>query len=225
MSEAPEHGRWDDELAAYALGALEPAEVDAMKRHLEDCERCRERLGWLEPAVDVLPASVPQLEPPRELRKRLVDTVRGEAAAKAPRRRRPRWLAAPRPAVALGTMAAVAAGVAGYALHEGEETSTVPVEGATQARRASGELDRAGDSGTLRVTDMPRLHGRDVYEVWLLEGHVPQSSGVFVLDRDRSADVAIPSGLDEASQVMVTQEPPGGSRRPTTEPVVRATLD
>jgi anti-sigma-K factor RskA len=225
VSAAPEHGRWADELAAYALGALERAEADAMERHLEECERCRERLQWLEPAIDVLPASVPQLEPPPELRKRLTDTVRGEAAAKAPRRRRPRWLAAPRPAVALGTMAAVAAGVAGYALHESDETSTLPVEGTPQARRASGELDRAGDSGTLRVNDMPRLHGRDVYEVWLLEGRAPKSSGVFVLDRDRGAAVAIPSGLDDASQVMVTQEPRGGSRRPTTQPVVRATLD
>jgi anti-sigma-K factor RskA len=226
VSETPEHGRWADELAAYALGALERPEADAMKRHLDDCERCRERLQWLEPAVDVLPASVSQLEPPSELRKRLIETVRGEAAAKAPRRRRPRWLAAPRPAIALGAMAAVAAGVAGYALHEGgDETSTLPVEGTAQARRASGELDRTGDSGTLRVNDMPRLQGRDVYEVWLLEGRAPKSSGVFVLDRDRGAAVAIPSGLDDASQVMVTQEPPGGSRRPTTEPVVRATLD
>ncbi len=222
MSGAADHGRWEDDLAAYALGALGRGEADAMERHMARCERCQERLQWLKPAVDVLPASVEQLPPPPKLRKRLVDTVRREAAAKAPRRRRPRWLAAPRPAVALGTLAAVAAGVVGYALHDGDQSSTAPFNASKKAPGASAEIEWQGDSGTLTANRLPKLPGRDVYEVWLQHGQRIRPSSLFVLDRGRRATVAIPSGLDRASRVMVTREPHGGSEQPTTKPLLRA---
>ena len=45
-----------DDLAAYALGALDEREAGAIEDHLDGCERCRERLRWLAPAVDLLPA-------------------------------------------------------------------------------------------------------------------------------------------------------------------------
>ena len=44
------------------------------------CESCRERVRWLAPAVDVLPASVPPLDPPPELRSGLMEIVEREAA-------------------------------------------------------------------------------------------------------------------------------------------------
>ena len=61
--------RLGDELAAYALGALGPGEADLLERHLGECEKCREHLLWLRPAIDVLPTSVPQLSPPAGLRR------------------------------------------------------------------------------------------------------------------------------------------------------------
>ncbi len=229
MSEPERHAERQDDVAAYALNALDAGEVDGLERHLAGCEACREWLRWLTPAVNVLPMSVDQLEPPSALRAKLVETVREEAPsrAEAKRARRPRWLAAPRPAIALGTMAAVAAGVTGYALRDtGDEgaSSTVPVQRSAAAGSATGRLTRDGDSGTLVVSEMPPLQGRDVYEVWLREGNAAKPSGVFVLDRRHGATVAIPSGLDSASQVMVTREPPGGSPHPTSPPMLMARI-
>ncbi len=43
------------------------------------CDACRIELRWLEPAVDLLPRSIEQLEPPDALRGRLMATVRAEA--------------------------------------------------------------------------------------------------------------------------------------------------
>ena len=41
-----EHEHWAQEVAAYALGALEPAEAAEFERHLEGCERCHSELRW-----------------------------------------------------------------------------------------------------------------------------------------------------------------------------------
>ena len=87
------HERYRDDLAAYALGALEAGDAEELRHHLEDCDACRQQLRWLQPAVDLLPRSVPQLEPPPRLRKRLMATVRAESsdaaqADRAPVRRR-----------------------------------------------------------------------------------------------------------------------------------------
>jgi anti-sigma factor RsiW len=57
----PEHARYRDDLAAYALGALAGDEEAELRAHLERCEECREQLRWLQPAVDLLPRSVAQL--------------------------------------------------------------------------------------------------------------------------------------------------------------------
>ena len=72
--------RLRDDLAAYALDALDRDEAAALERHLEGCELPRPG-AWLRPAVDLLPASVEQRTPPARLRERLIETVRAEAAA------------------------------------------------------------------------------------------------------------------------------------------------
>jgi anti-sigma-K factor RskA len=74
------HERWSEDLAAYLLGALDPEETAELERHALGCERCRSQLGWLTPAVQALPDSVERLEPPRELRSRILAEVRSDAA-------------------------------------------------------------------------------------------------------------------------------------------------
>ena len=49
------HERWSEDVAAYLLGALEPAETTALERHAEGCERCQAEIRWMTPAVDALP--------------------------------------------------------------------------------------------------------------------------------------------------------------------------
>ena len=75
------HERYEDELAAYMLGALEPEEERLYIEHLAGCEHCQARERWLRASVEVLPSSVEQHEAPPALRERLMDVVRQEAGA------------------------------------------------------------------------------------------------------------------------------------------------
>ena len=68
MSDGLEHREYADALGAYALGALPEDEAERVRRHLEGCPKCRAELDGLRVAVDALPASVEQVEPPPELK-------------------------------------------------------------------------------------------------------------------------------------------------------------
>lgn len=72
---ATEHMPWEDERAAYLLDALDERERVEFEAHLARCDRCRAELRWLQPAVDVLPASVEQMPPPAELRDRILGAI------------------------------------------------------------------------------------------------------------------------------------------------------
>lgn len=235
MSPTPDregaHEDYRDDLAAYALGALDDGEAGDLREHLQECESCRKHLRWLQPAVDLLPRTVQQLEPPRRLRRRLMSTVRAEArepaAARAERPRRREWgalLWRPATAAAAGALL-VAGGAAGYLLHTSGEGSSVlaakPVRGAP---RASGTLERQDGAGILSVRGMPSLSKNRVYEVWIRRDGTMQPSSLFAVRSDRSGEAAVPAPLDGADAVLVTKEPLGGSAQPTSSPLLRVQL-
>jgi hypothetical protein len=231
VSTADDHVRYDDDLAAYMLDALPEDEARELERHIEGCPRCQERAGWLQGSIDMLPTAVEQLEPPPQLRERLMQTVRAEAAAahapRADRRERVRarrgWLdrlrAVPRPALALGaTLVAIAGGVVGYALGNGNGTETTTLQAQAPAG-ARATLERDGDRGILRVAGLPQRKDR-IYEVWIQRGKEVRPAGLFQVDRSGRGAAGIPNGLDDADRVMISAEPPGGSQQPTAEPVL-----
>jgi anti-sigma factor RsiW len=232
-----EHEELRDDLAAYALGALSPAEAAELERHLADCEACRTRLRWLQPAVDVLPASVEQLTPPDRLRDRLMESVRAEAqtfaepgARTAPPKPRAGlrggWAGLLlRPATAFAAAVLIVAGVAaGYALRGGEDDQTTTVAAQPLSPGVEAELVRQGDSGALHVRRMPAIDRDQVYEVWVQRGDGVEAASTFVLDRDGRAVAAVP-GLEGADAVLVTREPYGGSEQPTTDPLLETPLN
>jgi len=224
--------------AAYVLGALEPAEADAFRRHLEDCAVCRDEVEALEGVVKALPMAAPQMPAPRELRRSVIRAVREDAARAGREARRRRWSAAPRPGwpswpawhgprVAAGALAAavvVAAGViAGIEAGTGGDTGrliqarVVGISGTAQLRVRDGH----GELILRRLTPPPRGH---VYEVWLKAPNaapVP-ASVLFSVNSSGAADVGLPRSLKGVSQVMVTPEPDGGSPAPTHTPVIVA---
>jgi len=80
MNAENDHRSWRADLAAYLLGSLDEEETRSVEQHLEGCQVCRDELVWLRPAIDLLPESVAQLDPPPELRDRLLAEVRSDAA-------------------------------------------------------------------------------------------------------------------------------------------------
>ena len=72
-------------LAAHALGALDEAEARELAAHLEGCAECRaEASAWLETAA-ALAYATPPVEPPAELRSRILESIHAEGAQQIPR--------------------------------------------------------------------------------------------------------------------------------------------
>ncbi len=228
MNQPDDHTHFQDDLAAYLLDALTGDEARAFERHLDGCPRCQERSRWLQGSVDLLPATVEQVEPPQALRERLMRTVYDEAApapapAPAPRRRRA-WrelLAIPRPVIAMAAAVVVAAAIGGNALGsdgDGQETVTARAEAPAGV---TATVERTGDEGILRVSGLTqRTDG--IYEVWIARDGNVEASTLFQVHRNGSGAAAIPRGLDDADQVMVTFEPRTGSVKPTRAPIIVA---
>jgi anti-sigma-K factor RskA len=221
------------------LGALEPAEAVELERHAEGCERCQAEIRWLTPALDALPEGVERLEPPRELRERVMAEVRFDAAPEDAPAGEPAaglfgragaWLrelgSGPmglRPVVGFAAAVLVVAAVAGFAIggglgsDEGGQSSTVV---AGEAPGVTAKMVSQGDSGTLHLANVKQLPSDRVLEAWVQrDGEVEPVEALFVPDREGKASTELPD-MDGVEVVMVTTEPRGGSESPTSSPLV-----
>jgi anti-sigma-K factor RskA len=220
-----------DDLVAYALGALDPKEQRRVEAHAPDCARCTRELEALAPAVAVLGESVEQLEPPPELRERVMATVHLEAqgaeapqTAMLPPERRSIRRFALRPAAGLAALAVAGAGVAGYLVHDegGGGGSTVPV---TAQTGIGGSLAIGDTSSMLTLHGMPQLTKGDVYQVWVDKSSNIRPSSNFIPDRNGHAVTAVDGHLDSGTRVMVTEESGPGAKSPTPPLLLSATVD
>jgi anti-sigma-K factor RskA len=234
----PGHEHWHDATAAYLLGALDELERAAFEEHLAGCPACREEVEQLLPAAQALPVSVEPMAPPPALKARIMAEVEREAsllAAAGPeadrppaRRGRRRFhLRVPRlvpVAVAAALLVVgVAIGVGATALRGGPER-TVAAE--VTAPGATVSLEVNGEEGRLLARGLPAPPSGRVYQVWLKrDGHAPEpTAALFVPSRAGAATASVPGSLEGIDQVMVTDEPDGGSPQPTGDLLAVADL-
>lgn len=220
-----------DDLVAFALGALEPEEERAVESHAPGCARCTRELEALSPAVGVLGESVEQLEPPPELRDRVLaevraDAVRAQVERPEPRRPRRGWRGLfARPAFAVGLAIAVSA-VGGYLIAQnggggGREQTTVPV---VAERGIGGTLAVGQNSSMLDLHGLHQLSGDEVYQVWVGQGQSVKPSSNFIPDANGRAMTAVDGRLTSGTKVMVTREPHPGRTSPTPPILLSATV-
>lgn len=218
---------WREQVAAYLLDSLPPGEVRELETHLEGCERCRQYRQWLGEAVGLLPQSVAPLEPPADLRRRILTAARAEVPV-AREVKQTWWQGLGlRPALAGAAAAlALAAGLGGYLLGEpgAPQTRTTHAGSEIPGSSVDGTLVRSGDLALVRIEHLPRLRARRVYQLWLRRDEDIRPSTVFVVNREGRASAAIPSGIAGTDEVMVSEEPEGGSRAPTSEPLLKLPL-
>jgi|SRR5579875_373881 len=226
------------EIGAYILGALEPAEQEAFERHLRGCSRCQRNLESLQRSVEIVAGAVERRQAPAELKRRIMAAVEAEAGPRPARRP----LSVRRPAfVQLGFAGAFAALAAALFIAFGGGTTrrTVTVREsagrrgvvATYAASVSPRLggatvvvERVGDQGALVAYNLPAPPAGKVYELWVAGSRgEPQPAGLF-RPAGSVSRVPIERALLGVNKVMVTVEPRGGTLRPTSAPLVIATL-
>lgn len=225
------------DVGAYALGALDEHEVEPFREHLETCADCREELAQLQGVTDSLAIAVPHAQPSADLRGRLMATVRGEAEllrasgheADRPVRARSVWRWRVLPGlVAAGALAAgVLIGALALSSGSPEQTRVIQAQVLPPAsHNATAALRKVGSHVQLQVTGMPAPALGRIYEVWLKDGSRPSTptDALFSVTGQGNGTVGVPGDLKGVSKVMVTEEPAGGSLKPTHSPVIIASV-
>jgi anti-sigma-K factor RskA len=211
-----------EDVAAYVLGALEPDEASAFRRHVADCAACREEVAEFEQVTEALPVAGGVYAVPKDLKRRVMREVRANPKQQTARRPDLGGALLRGPLLAWsGALAAVLiAVIVAVALTSGGSGGTRTV----QASVGSAELRITDNRGDLVVHRLPQLPAGRIYEMWVQRGSAPPvpTGTLFGISSSGTASVGVPGSLDGVGAVMVTDEPAGGSPAPTTTPLIVA---
>jgi anti-sigma-K factor RskA len=237
--------RMDSELcgnaASYVLGAMPADEHSAFLAHLKDCVVCREEVASLQIVVSSLPAAVPQMPAGADLKRRVMGVVereareqqaaRGTSASERPRpvrRLLPAAWTSWRPALAGAAAVAVIALLAVIAFGGGSGGSgggTRVFHAQVTVPNASASVRVSSGHAALSVANMPQSPSGHVYELWIKRAGQPQPTDVlFTVSNGGAATVGVPGDIKGVTEILVTAEPLGGSKVPTSTPVIVAPL-
>ena len=222
--QSTKHEERRDDLAAYALGALDAARG----RRGEDAPR---RLRGLRrvpgvaaagrrPAAGLGRAGRAARE---RLRESLMATVRAEAAAEraapapqpnAPRRRwswagsccAPRPASPPWPCSRWAPPSATCSATPAETGRDVVQAQAVGIDSRADALAASVEHGAGGDA-ILHVQRAPALDKGDVYQAWVSRGGTMEPAASFRPREDGTAEAALGDSLEGADAVLVTEEP------------------
>lgn len=225
------HASRQEDVGAFVLGALEPAEQAAFEGHLAGCPECRDEVEQLRLAVDALPRSVEPFAAPPSLKRSLMEAVREDAKpARRPLLDRLR-LPNLRPQLAMAAALLLVAGVALGTQLGGNDRgghrviAAVPDRSRVPNASATVTLPTHDDGpAQLRVTGLPSPKPGQVYEIWLKRGDQLQPGPLFNVDATGNGAGAIPDDLEGVSAVLVTRERTGGAKVPSEAPIISARI-
>jgi hypothetical protein len=232
-----------DDAASYVLRAMPDGEWEGYEAHAADCRVCTAKIEELSFVSDALLSAVPQLDAPPEVRSRVMSVVRAEselllaAGPMADRPIRPQparrfslLRLRPWPAAVLASSLLVL-GVGGGAVLTGgiggdSEPAARTIACATAPGGASCQMRVSGDSAKLVVAGLNAPPEGRIYQVWLNRdnGTAPEPTEALFSVRKGRASVDVPGDLKGVKQVLVTDEPLGGSEVPTRRPVIAASM-
>ena len=223
-----------DDLALYALDALEGDEVGAIEAHLAVCAACRQELAAHEEALgaliedgpppalwDAVQAQIREGDPTpvngAQLRPVGPDAKHPDQSAR--RRGVRRRLAAL--AAAAAVVAVVGVGV-GSRLNKDDNGSgtlaAISIDGPTVAVLADAhgaDVARVvsnGNGDVLVLEELPRLSAERTYQLWSVDGPQAVSLGLLGDGHDEAVRISLPAAT---AKLAISEEPAGGSTTPT----------
>ncbi len=230
--------------APYVLTALEEHEAQTFAEHLLGCDACRAEVAELQMTADSLALAPPQLIAPIDLRARIMSTVHAEAEllraagheADRPVRARARWRWRMAPTFAAAGAMAVGILIGAVAINGGGEAQRPIVSHSTRVtqalvtspgNRATAALRSSDLHFQLEVANLPAPPRGRIYEVWLLRRGSTEptpTDALFSVNTQGNGLIGIPGNLHDVVKVLVTDEPLGGSLKPTRTPIIVATV-
>jgi hypothetical protein len=206
-----------DLIGPYVLGGLEPDEMEEMREHLAECDRCaaeRRRLASLPALLDSAHAQDTVATPSPELEDAVLDRFVRERAQAAPPPRRWSRFAIPMAAALTVTLAVVL----GLVLPGGGEGAYARAELWSTSGRVLGSASvaevEAGTNVQLRAHDLPTTRGA-VYELWCVRTDGRWiNGGSFRARADGSAEAQLTAAVrpSEYHVVVITRPSVGGKR-------------
>jgi len=236
----------------YALDALTGPQLDRFERHLHRCPACDSEVRDFRETAARLALAV-AATPPAEFRPRLraaVAVTRQDPPLTPRAGRRLGWpgrlgggFRVPRLATALAAAAVavaialgVVASVTQHRLTQAQARAhAVAAVLAAPDARLTARTTTAGGTVTIvsaqsrhamviSAAGLPGLPGGRVYEVWFMAPGRTREAGLLPEPAAGRTAPLLASGLSSADRIGVTVEPAGGTRQPTTTPIVVMTL-
>jgi anti-sigma-K factor RskA len=227
------HTRFEELKDAYVLGALAEEERREFEEYLAAHPERQAEIEELGAVAGLLALSPHEHEPPPELRSRILDAVGAEAVyAGESRRSGLAWLGEFLSArnLALGAAALLVIGLFSWnmllrtEMQDLQRRTTIVLHGSGVAQEAHVELvPLEGGRAVLMAKNMPPVPEDQTMQIWVIEDDVPKPGGLFEPDDEMVATV-VTKPLHGADAVAVTVEPDGGSRKPTSDPMMTAKL-
>lgn len=242
------HEEVTDLLGAYALDALDPAEHQAVERHVEGCPACRREVaehrevaglltpGWGTPPArvwDRIAASLEETPPPLDLAPVVAMKPRQAPAAK-PRRSFGAGIAAMVAVAAvavigfLGVRAVDDRGELDYAAELEQSVDAVRADpgartvqlASTDGRRSAEAVVLPDGTGYLVNSNLPALSRERTYQMWAVVGAAKISVGVLGPEPK-----IVPFKMHgDVSALAITEEMAGGVVASRQDPVVLGQL-
>ena len=221
-------GGLHDQLAAYALDALDDRERSAFESHLSECDDCRAELEGLRETAGMLAYAAEGPAPPAALRERILEEARKERPTQSVVVLRPRRaLRLTAIAAAAAVAAAIGLGIWATSLSSSldsersafaDQARAVAILTDADATRTSmgerGELVRSPDGDAVMVVrNLAPAPDGQTYEAWVIDSGGPVKAGLF--EGGGREIVLLEEPVGEGAMVAVTLEPEGGSEQPT----------
>jgi anti-sigma-K factor RskA len=216
----------DELIYGQALHALSSDEEEHVALHVAECERCRRQLREAEAVAASLAYAAPAVEPPPDLRARVLAAVEpvveaAPATAPVPRRAPGRFAWWPRFAVvAVPALAAVVIGMLVWNVSLRGDLSSLHGQ---LSHGTAGNLSGVGNvvvntngQATLFASLRQAPAGK-TYEAWVIQGKVALPAGIF--QGGGTLKLTLTKPAKPGDVIAITVEPAGGTKAPTTTPI------
>ena len=228
------HERFEELKEAYALGALPEDEHREMEKYLTDNPGPRTEIEELTSISKLLAFSPAEHEPPSTLRRNLMGIVEAEAShgQQIQEADSPSTVQRLRASIGFQRLALGAVAVALVALlswnvllqTRDNGLQTYELQNLGEPKDVKAEVVEVNqDQFVLTAENMPQVSQGKTLQIWVIENGKPKPAGTF-RPENGVATAPVTAPIQGAEAVAVTVEPDGGSKQPTTDPVMQTKL-